>query len=377
MKLAIVRQHYRPDGGAERFVSRALQSLARIKALSVSVITRTWEQDNTSSYKIIICNPPIRSRLNREKAFARAAIELFPQFDLVQSHERIPGCHIYRAGDGVHRAWLQQRSRLLSPWRRYWLWHSRYHRYVMQQEEAMYRHPALRAVICNSKMVADEIKENFSLAPEKIALIYNGVDTKEFHPQLRQQYRESIREQLKIPQQAPVMLFVGSGFERKGLLGALHAISHKQEVHLIIVGKDKHQGRYQRIAKHLGIEKRIHFVGMQCDPKPYYGAADMLLLPTCYDPFPNVILEAMASGLGVITSKQCGGKEFIQQGKNGFICDALDYQSLQLSVSQAITLGTEKLGVAARDTVLPYDLEALSKNMQSLYTNLTADIDKS
>jgi UDP-glucose:(heptosyl)LPS alpha-1,3-glucosyltransferase len=71
---------------------------------------------------------------------------------------------------------------------------------------------------------------------------------------------------------------------------------------------------------------------MQSETLPFYQMADGLL-PTLYDPFPNVILEAMACGLPVITTTGCGGAEFIVQGSNGYVCDALDIPALQESVS--------------------------------------------
>nr|AIA95576.1 CAZy families GT4 protein [uncultured Erwinia sp.] len=66
-------------------------------------------------------------------------------FDLVQSHERIAGCDIYRAGDGVHHRWLAQRARILPGWRRALLLSDRYHRYVMDAERAMYQAPELKS----------------------------------------------------------------------------------------------------------------------------------------------------------------------------------------------------------------------------------------
>lgn len=370
MKLAIVRQHYRPDGGAERFVSRALEALSKVKTLTTTVITRQWDDTHHSDYQVILCNPKITGRIQREQAFAEQAKTYFGQFDLVQSHERIPGCHIYRAGDGVHRTWLSERSRILNPIKRYFLWHSRYHRYVMAQEAAMYADPNLKAVICNARMIAGEIMQTFHVPPEKIHVIYNGVNTEDFSPALKQQHRAGVRQALAIPPEAPVMLFVGSGFERKGLAGAIHAIAQHAEVHLIVVGKDKKTSSYKRLAYKTGASNRVHFVGMQKDPRPYYGAADMLLLPTLYDPFPNVVLEAMASGLGVITSTKCGGQEFIRENENGFVCDALDYTALSDAVARAQECGFETMGNTARETVLPYNLTALSDNMLSLYQSL-------
>lgn len=112
-RLALVRQKYRPDGGAERFVSRALEALDS-SHLQLNVITREWQGPVKPDWQIHICNPRKWGRISRERGFANAARALWQResFDLVQSHERIPGCDLYRAGDGVHRRWLQQRSRI-------------------------------------------------------------------------------------------------------------------------------------------------------------------------------------------------------------------------------------------------------------------------
>ena len=350
-------------------MSRALNTLGQIKSLDISVITRSWEDNSNSEYKIITCNPKMAGRTERERAFAKEAQKYFSQFDLVQSHERILGCHIYRAGDGVHREWLNQRARVLNPVKKRLLWCSPFHRYIMQQEQKMYADSGLKAIICNSKMVAEEIKYYFGVPAEKIHLINNGVDTERFTPALKSEFRSAVRQQLGISEDAATMLFIGSGFERKGLLGALHAISLPSDTktHLIVVGKDKRQSIYQKAVNRLNLGKRVHFVGVQSDPRPYYGAADMLLLPTLYDPFPNVILEAMASGLAVITSTKCGGKELVRSGENGFICDALDYKMLQFFVAQAKSIGFIQLGENARRTAEPYNHTFLGQNMFRLY----------
>ena len=101
-RLAIVRQKYRPDGGAERFVSRALTALSN-QNLELNVITREWQGEKQDDWHIHICDPRKWGRISRERGFAHAARALWEQqqFDIVQSHERIPGCDIYRAGDGV------------------------------------------------------------------------------------------------------------------------------------------------------------------------------------------------------------------------------------------------------------------------------------
>ncbi len=370
IRLAIVRQKYRPDGGAERFVSRALEALNH-KDMELNVITRQWQGDAHPDWKIHLCNPMKWGRISRERGFANAARKLWQQqaFDIVQSHERIAGCDIYRAGDGVHRRWLLQRSRILSRWKQRQLMADRYHRYVMQAEHEMYTSPHLKAVICNADMVKQEIIEDFAVPADKIHVIYNAIDHQKFRPADEKQ-RQQLRQQHHIPLQAHCLIFVGSGFERKGLKAAIEAIS-ATESHLLVVGKDKMEQRYRQLAQSLGCEQRVHFAGMQPQTLPFYQLADGLLLPTLYDPFPNVILEAMACGLPVITSTHCGGAEFIKSGHNGFITDALDIPGMAGAIgllpSQALH---SDMGRYARETILPYTPEHLSEQLFRLYETL-------
>src|SRR5205814_4728258 len=115
--------------------------------------------------------------------------------------------------------------------------------------------------------------------------------------------RAEIRARHGIPLDAPLVLFVGSGFARKGVPALLEAMSAlDRSSYLLIVGRDKRQARYEHRARALGIAPRVRFVGAQPDVTPYYGAADVLALPTLYDPFPNVAIEALACGLPVVTS---------------------------------------------------------------------------
>lgn len=369
-RLAIVRQKYRPDGGAERFVSRALEALEQ-QNLDLNVITREWQGDPHPNWHIHLCNPIKLGRISRERGFAEAAKALWQKekFDLVQSHERIPGCDIYRAGDGVHRRWLLQRARLLPEWRRKWLFSNRYHRYVMCAERAMYAAPELKAVICNAEMIKQEIIDDFGVPADKITVIYNAIDNQEFLP-ANVELRQQLRLQYQIPQQAHCLIFVGSGFERKGLAAAIRAVA-ATDSYLLVVGKDKAEKRYQALAQSLGCSDRLRFMGMQKQTRPFYQAADALLLPTLYDPFPNVILEAMSCGLPVITSTTCGGAEFITQGQNGFVTDALDVPALIAAITALPrqALGSA-MGEAARITILPHNAQRLSQQLVDLYRRL-------
>ncbi|OAT15509.1 UDP-glucose:(heptosyl) LPS alpha-1,3-glucosyltransferase [Buttiauxella noackiae ATCC 51607] len=369
-RLAIVRQKYRPDGGAERFVSRALEALSA-HDMELNVITRQWEGERQDNWHIHICDPMKLGRISREKGFSDAARKLWQRenFDIVQSHERIAGCDIYRAGDGVHRRWLMQRARILPAWRGKWLFLDRYHRYVMQAERAMYQAPELKAVICNAEMVKQEIIEDFSIPANKIHVIYNAIDSSRFVP-ASEELRNKLRNEMAIPQNAVALVFVGSGFERKGLASAIRAIANTDR-YLVVVGQDKADKQYQELAQSLGCLNRVRFMGMQKNTLPFYQAVDGLLLPTLYDPFPNVILEAMACGLPVITSHTCGGAEFITTGQNGYVYDALDIPRLSEAVMAIPSrFVDESMGIFARERVKDATPEKLSQQLISLYQNI-------
>jgi UDP-glucose:(heptosyl)LPS alpha-1,3-glucosyltransferase len=297
MRLAIVRQRYNPYGGAERFIERALAAL-RSQGVAVTLFAREWTGDPGS---VVRCDPFHIGRLWRDWSFARAVQgELARRsFDLVQSHERVAGCDLYRAGDGVHAQWLQNRRAALGPVARLGLALNLYHRYVLAAERRVFESPRLRAVICNSRMVREEIRGRFGVPEAKLHVIYNGIDLKAFHPGLREAHRATVREKLGIAPDALVHLFVGAGFERKGVFRLLHALARSgRGAHLIVVGRDKLQRRAERLADSLGIARLVRFVGGQADVRPFYAAADSFVLPTLYDPFPIAALEASQAGRG-------------------------------------------------------------------------------
>ncbi len=370
-RLALVRQRYTPFGGAERFVSRALDAL-KTSGATVTLVTRQWEGADDA----LICNPFFLGSLWRDWSFARCVCSKLSHanFDLVQSHERIPCCDIYRAGDGVHREWLAQRTRVLGPLARLGVRINPYHRYLLAAERRLFASVRLKAVICNSNMVKEDIQRHFGLPEKKLHVIYSGVDTEHYHPRLQTIHRHETRAKLGIPADAPLFLFVGSGFERKGLNLALHALAALPDsAHLIVIGRDRHASRYERLAHKLGLRARAHFLGAQEDLRPFYGAADAVVLPTLYDPFPNVALEAMACGLPFVTSLKSGAAELLREGENGFVCDALD--STAFAVKLACLLEPDvarRLGEAARRTVEPLSLETMKTRLLALYEQLRA-----
>ena len=372
MRLAIVRQRYNPFGGAERFVARSLPALERAGA-EVTLVTRKAE--GWGARRVRQVDPFYIGNLWRDWSFARAARNAWRReaFDIVQSHERIPGCDVYRAGDGVHRRWLELRRSSAAVLERLGIALNPYHRYVCSAEKLMFEHPRLRAVICNSKMVRDEIRRGFRIAPEKLHVIYSGVDLQHFHPRERERLRGAARAELGCRPRDTVFLHVGSGFARKGLGAAIDALAaaSNEAYWLVVAGRDRDLEKFTKQARGAGVSDRVRFAGGREDVRPLYAAADCFILPSRYDPFPNTALEALAMGLPAIVSARCGAAEVIEPGVNGWICQPDDAQGLARLLRTADdAIRGERMGRAARATAERFGIDAMAQELAQLYASL-------
>ena len=372
VKLAVVRQRYNPYGGAERIVARALPALERagVEATLISRSAAGW-----GARRMLRVDPFHVGNLWRDWSFARAARAAWRReaFDVVQSHERIPGCDVYRAGDGVHRRWLELRRAAAGPLERLGIALNPYHRYVCRAEKRMFEHARLRAVICNSRMVQDQIKRGFRIAPEKLHVIYNGVDLEHFHPRRRESLRGAARAELGCAPRDTLFLFVGSGFARKGLGAAIGALAQaaNDSFWLLVVGQDREERRFTEQAQRAGLGKRVRFLGAREDVRPYYAAADCFILPSRYDPFPNTVLEALAMGLPAIVSSRCGAAEVVEHGKGGWICDPDDVPGIaRLMLEADRALRSPDAIAAARATAERFGIDAMAAKLAELYGSL-------
>ena len=372
MKLAIVRQRYNPYGGAERIISRMLPYVEQ-KGAEVTLITRS--EKGWGARRVLRVDPFYAGNLWRDWSFARAALKAWRRegFDLVQSHERIAGCDVYRAGDGVHRRWLEIRRETASPLARAGIFLNPYHGYVCRAEKAMFEHPRLRAVICNSRMVRDEVRREFRIAPEKLHVIYNGVDLEYFHPRLRAELRGTARAELGCQPRDTVFLYVGSGFARKGVGAAIDALAAAANpaLWLVVVGRDRDENKYSEHAQTAGVANRVRFLGGREDVRPLYAAADCFILPSRYDPFPNTALEALAMGLPVIVSSRCGAAEIVAPGTSGWVCEPDDVQGVaQLMRSADQVISGRDLTGAARAAAEGFGIDAMAQKLVALYASL-------
>ena len=371
MKLAIIRQKYSAFGGAERFIERLLPGLAA-NHVGVSLIARKWSGDESTPMHWVRCDPFYLGSAWRDQSFAKAACAAVAQggYDLVQSHERLSCCDIFRAGDGVHAAWLEARQNYLGE-SLAWLKLNPFHANSLAAERRMFASPRLKKVICIANRVRQDVQRFYNVPDEKLVTIYNGIDLSAFCIQSAET-RGQMRQKLNVPESALTYVFVGSGFKRKGLETAIRALP--EAAHLIVVGKDKETARFQKIAAQSGANsdqsKRVHFVGPQQNVCPYYAAADALVFPTIYEPFGSVVLEALACGLPVMTTDRCGAGELINQGVEGFVLPAGDIAAFAGCMRQNTALDWANRRAAARQLAEHYPISRTVDAMLALYQEL-------
>lgn len=311
MRIALIIERFAPTGGVERAAWQVAEGLADAGD-QVHVFAREAVKNpkvNLHPLKVPTSWQPLRV-----SSFSREAGRAAPRtdFDAVQSFSRTRHQDIFRAGGGSHASYLEKSFQGL-PLAIRWLLPR--HRLLLKIEKEVFSDPS-QIVICNSAMVAREVSERYGLSRDRCRLILNGVDLERFHPEKR----DNARKQFRLSSQETVWLFLGHGFERKGLRTALEAfaLSRDKDSSLWVAGRDS-TAYWKGIANRLGVAKRVRFLGASKDSDKLLAAADGLLLPTKYDAFANVTLEAAASGCPVLTSRTNGGAGWL--GEAGLSVD--------------------------------------------------------
>jgi UDP-glucose:(heptosyl)LPS alpha-1,3-glucosyltransferase len=228
--------------------------------------------------------------------------------DVIHSFARTRHQDVYRAGGGSHASYMERaygasgaRLRRLTP----------RHAVLLGIESRVFA-DASQTIQCNSEMVRDQLRARHGVPEARLALIWNGVDLERFHPRRRAAERERVRAELGAPAGALAWLLVGSELRRKGFDTALRALSAggPGDAELWVCGRDRPEA-WRALAERLGAAPRVRFLGPRADLERIYAAADALLLPTRYDAFANVCLEAAAAGLPVVTSGTNGAARFL------------------------------------------------------------------
>jgi len=310
LKIGFVRRGFSPSGGAEAYLRRLGHGVLAAGHEVMLFTTRAWpESEWPGKINRITASGPIEFADELERVNPRNHCHL------LISLERVWCCDFFRAGDGVHRAWLERRAGFDAPLRRLARAFSRKHEGILQLEKALLGNGGASRVIANSAMVRDEIVNYYGFPADAIDLIRNGVRVSEFGPAPLK--RAAARSQLHLAETDIAVLFLGSGWERKGLRFAITAVESLRDhrMRLLVAGRGN-QSRFR--------SRYAQFFGEVGDVRPLFSAADIFLLPTLYDPFSNASLEAMAAGLPVVTTRANGCSEIIEEKIHGSIVDRAD-----------------------------------------------------
>ena len=325
MKIAVVRKYFTPYGGGEQYLFRLVQKLAE-KGHEIHIFANRWPTNYTSNNNIIwhpVAAVKMASFLEALSFDFFSSKQLRKErFDVIHSFERTLYQDIYRAGDGCHRQWLIERKKIDSWAKRVFHPLNPLHRTLLFLEKRLFQSPHLRLIIANSQRGKEEIIRHYGVPVSKIRVIYNGVDLNRFNPENRTRYRQQMRAEFGLKENDAVLLFLGSGFKRKGLPFILKGLPFlgQKDVKLLVVGRDN-PTPYKKMARELKIAEQVFFAGPRQDVEKVYAASDIFVLPSVYEPFSNACAEALASGLPVITTRMNGVAELISPGENGYIIE--------------------------------------------------------
>jgi UDP-glucose:(heptosyl)LPS alpha-1,3-glucosyltransferase len=365
MKIALGIREFLPEkGGAERYCYDLMHFLAD-KGLEVHIYSSAFPQRDRQLYFQRVPVIPYPKSL-QVLSFALNCRRMMreEEFDCIMGVGDTLYADLLQPHGGVHWKWFW---RGLAGYRKPFPWVFKFLGRSLSPKQwakgIIEDTPYAKAkkIIAISEMVYRDISDYYGTPVDRIAVIYNGVDIERFHPR-NKRYREGIRSHYGFGPQDVLLLFVSHNFRLKGLrflIQALALIKRKREnVKLLVIGRDRAEP-YRRLAKKTGCADKVFFAGGVKDLARYYASADILVHPTFYDPCSLVVLEALASGLPVITTKRNGAGGIISEGQEGFVLD--DPRNVEtlaeaiLDLSDSVRL--KDASVAARTLTAQYSQE--------------------
>ncbi|KKO19064.1 MAG: hypothetical protein DCC43_02680 [Candidatus Brocadia sp.] len=325
MKIAfVVYQFIREKGGVESYVWNASkQLLDRGHEVHIFAHRSCPDPDKRLIFHripAITFWSPLKYwtfAVNAPKIIKNSAIA----FDLIHGFTQTLSQDIYRVGGGCHWDYMMHTYPLMqSRLGKIFMCMNPRHFSLLLLEKIIFKKKCYKQITCISEQCKGELIRHYQLSPDDIEVIYNGVDVKVFTPHNRPIYRDRIRAQYAITPDEVLVLFVGSGFKRKGLRHVINALSlfgASQKIKLLVVGRGNVR-EYQRFAKKKGVLDKLVFAGVCKHIHEIYAAGDIFIFPSEYDAFGTACLEAMASGLPVIVSSASGVSEIVTHGEDGF-----------------------------------------------------------
>jgi UDP-glucose:(heptosyl)LPS alpha-1,3-glucosyltransferase len=376
MRIGLVLDRFEPSrGGRERWTFAFAERLAA-RGHEVHIIARRLGE---AALRL----PAALHRVACERSgllFAEAARQALVPLALDIVHDMGTGwfCDVFQPHGGTWAAVNDRKLLFLPLWLR-WLKRG-VDRLLPRQrrfQKLMARQYADRGqvLLALSRSGAADFTRFHGVAPERIRIIYNGVDSERFSPARCAPRRAEARRRLGVEPGTVLALLVAHNFRLKGLAALLGAMARlaaqRLPVRLAVVGGRRLEP-WRRRVRRLGLEERVTFVGRVEDPVPYYAAADLCVHPTFYDPCSLVLLEAAACGLPLLTSRYNGAAELFREGHEiALISDPADPGELAGAIRGLLDAATRRrMGAAARQVALAHTFERNVDEILAVYAEI-------
>jgi UDP-glucose:(heptosyl)LPS alpha-1,3-glucosyltransferase len=308
--IGFLRRGYSPTGGVEVYLKGLARGLLAEGHRPVLLGTENWPQSEWPGGEILRCRGKRLSDYAVDATHHKQTAGI--HFDLTLSVEKVPDCDIYRTDEGLHAAWLDQRLPYISLLARIFQRISPKHREKLRLERKIFLPERTRRVISISRKISHEIGEYYDYPAERVSLIRNGVPSRKF-PTIVE--KRAARKGLNLSETDRVVLFVGTGWERKGLRFAIRAVEGigDPRVRLVVAGK----GPVRKFTSPF-----THYLGPVNKMDEVYAAADIIIVPSIFEPFSLAALEALGAGIPVITNECVGISEIMTPGIHGEVISA-------------------------------------------------------
>jgi len=321
VRLAIAHINHAETGGTERILNEVARRLAE-RGHEVTILCRRRAVASHPGLQFVLLRGLALGSAWRMWAFAHDVERHVrdQRYDLVFALGKSYTHDVVRASGGCHATWIERRRRArgLSGHGHLGL----KDRLALDIERRAYLPGAYRRVVVNSRLVGDDLQRRHGVPAHAIDVVPNGVDLDEFRPRPAEE-RGAWRRSVGLRDEDFAILFLGNGFERKGLARAIDAFAQLAGAHpravLVVVGRDSDQQRYEQRVEALRLGRRVRFLGPRSDPAASFAACDLHVMPTWYDSFGFTLLEAMACGVPVVATDGAGAAELMDDGRHGAV----------------------------------------------------------
>jgi UDP-glucose:(heptosyl)LPS alpha-1,3-glucosyltransferase len=386
LHLAFNHTRLADTGGVESYLFQLVHALLRRGHRIDYFCARREAEIEHPGFRVVDVPQPRRPTSLRVALFARrsaaaiAQAEATRRYDVVQGFGRTWYQTLYRDGSGCYadyRAAYLDRVKRSGWFRSQRLFPS--DRVVQRIERRRYAKRPPRAVVAISRLVREQILRRYALPPERVRVLYSGVDLERHHPRLAEAGRAELQRACEARR---TLVFVGSDFGRKGLDLLLDALARLEREPscasrawaVAVIGRDNREEKWKEAAAARGLARRVRFLGFRRDVPALLAGADGLLLPSWFDAFGNVVAEALACGTPALVSASCGAAEWIRDGENGFVVArqdaALWAERLRAWLAHDVTDGMREM---ARRTALAYPWDAHVDALLALYRDVALE----